>query len=851
MAFSYDGNDLGYDLEVVLPKREAPVKNVQSFGDEIVNQVTYSCDPLGQVRGNQINVDLDGSGPNPADYVDIPPTPAGYTNGPVGGQFRKVASRGSTFDANAAGNIYVDTVPRNGVLRWVHSDGPNRGDPVGAAPAARPIPPVQQRAVLAAETANMNPGQELRPGQYPEGGNPAPGRIYVRVNPTGDVPAHVTRVSGLGNLWGTKPAPAIAPTHPGAPGAPRANAAPAIPAGSPPSYPHGETTFRQRLSSSGLNPAEVELYMQGFSTNPRTRPGEISRQTQALDRDTNNPADSAHRGQRIWNVDNLRVRINTQQTRSAWTALLDKGATPDNAVRFMESQGWSFERSGTAGTDRDHPPVLIGRRNLLDNTTPPLTPEDRSDFARMTETIRSSSLNAEGINAQSQRQEDVNAYLNTFTDQAGRQQAVGTLQRMDYIDSRGQVRGTWTHEQFGRTFYNYAAGDAVPAGALGGTRHEARTINSNSLTTFQQALQTGLSATPPNLTEARRVLADADPITRATGERLMTQALVEGDPHGNPPRPGGVHQVLTSPPYSFSGPDAHAIEVSRGLRNPDGTIPADLAPTNALSEFTRLSGSSRPIRDEIQTTAIQWFRQRHEDGMHRIGMNGETAARFMAGRRYLGRESELPAGTLGRMMQDHAAMEATKGDRHAAAELGRRFINETRGDTIPQPGSPEGNQALLIRNRVQGQPGQRLDPAVQQARQELHTSDEATRERQGRVGREERTLGQRDRELDISAGQLRVAEGQLQATQQRNANDAEQFRMTDARERWATQARLDQDRDEGQKNREAQAINALIAAFAQLIGGAMQAMTAVYQTSGQGLQAVNQSIFSRLGGGGR
>lgn len=827
MAFSYDGNDLGYDLEVVHSKQEVPVKNVQSFGDEFTNQVTYSCDPrLGQVQGNQIAVDHDGRRDTAPVYTDIPPVPAGFIQGPAGGSLRAKASRDSgngQFNPQATGAdmIRVDIAGQDRVPHWVD----HRGQIVAGAAPVRTAPTVQQTVVPAARTATMTPPQSLPPNFYPEGTSPAPGRIYVRIPPTGDVQG-ITRVN---TLWGTAVAPAQR-NHGAAGGRHNANAVPAIPAGAPPSYPLAETTFRERLSAGGLNPAEVELYMQRFPSG-RTRIGNITQHMQALDRDPTSREDPAHRGQKIYSTETLRTRIDTQQMQSAWTSLMAKGATPAEAVRFMRSQGWAID---DAGADATHPPVLNNRRHL-DGTTGDITPEDRSDFAHMAEEVRSTQFNVQGMNDQSQRREDLNSYLGTYTTGEGRQQAIGALQRMNYMDSRGNPTGTWTHEQFGRTFYQYGADASVPPGDLSRVEaHARRDVNPASLSGVNAAL----SETPPNFAAAERALQNVDPLTRAVAERQMTQAYVDG-----------THRVLTTEPNNFSDGDARAIEASLGLRNPDGTIPASLDPSVARGEFNRLSGSGHPARDEIWSRAVQWYQQRHEDGLHRIGMNGETAARFEAGRNYLGVESELPPGTLEHMMNDHAAMEATRGDRQASDALARRFISETSTATIPQPGTPAGDQALRIQGRVQGRAGQRQDPEVEAARQRLHTSDEATRERQGRVGREERSLNQRDRELDLKDREVRTGEENVALTRERNADERERAREDRNERRWEHETRLAQEREEGQKSRDSQFLASMVGAMFQFLGAAMQAMTGVSQTATQGLASINQSTFSRFGGG--
>ncbi len=827
MAFSYDGNDLGYDLEVVVSKQEVPVKNAQSFGDECVSQVTYSCDPrVGSLRGNQIAVDHDHAAGTPPVYVDIPNPPAGHTVG--AGSFRAHASAGATFDpAHIA--LRYDANQQSWVNFTNNRPVVNAGG--GTAPVApvAPPPPVE---VPATQTNSMQNGQSLRPGAYPAGAQQAPqGHIYVRVPASGNLPSQMTRVPGLGNVWATMPAPAPRHGGHGAPGRPNANAVPAVPAGAPPAYTHTETTFRERLSAGGLNPAEVELYMQRFPTG-RTRIGNITQHMQALDRDPTSREDPAHRGQKIYSTETLRTRIDTQQMQSAWTSLMAKGATPADAVRFMRSQGWAID---DVAADATHPPVLSNSRRHLDGTTAEISPQDRSDFARMTEEVRSTQFNVQGMNEQSQRREDLNSYLGTYNTGEGRQQAIGALQRMNYMDSRGNPTGTWTHEQFGRTFYQYGADASVPPGDLSRVEaHARRDVNPASLAGMNAAL----AETPPNFAAAERALQNVDPLTRAVAERQMTQAYVDG-----------THRVLTTEPNNFSDGDARAIEASLGLRNPDGTIPASLDPSVARGEFNRLSGSGHPARDEIWSRAVQWYQQRHEDGLHRIGMNGETAARFEAGRNYLGVESELPPGTLEHMMNDHAAMEATRGDRQASDALARRFISETSTATIPQPGTPAGDQALRIQGRVQGRAGQRQDPEVEAARQRLHTSDEATRERQGRVGREERSLNQRDRELDLKDREVRTGEENVALTRERNADERERAREDRNERRWEHETRLAQEREEGQKSRDSQFLASMVGAMFQFLGAAMQAMTSVSQTATQGLASINQSTFSRFGGG--
>jgi hypothetical protein len=542
----------------------------------------------------------------------------------------------------------------------------------------------------------------------------------------------------------TGTASSVKPAQPRAPGTLR----PAqVPTGGIIAKSKIEEEFRGKLSSAGLNGHEVDLYLKRFPTD-RKRDGLIKAEIASFDRQKPDVA-------------TLRNKIDQYEIKSTWESLLKRGASPKDALAYLEARGWKLQPG--AKLDLKNPPKLEGR--IGPNGPAALTPSDRGALAAQTEEITSAHFNFRGGSIQEdiRLRGDLKTYLSHFKTPDAKRDAEIILRQNDFIDDKGNPKRVWSTEEFADKLYGIPKGKPLPDLSKTQPRffnkdtekNFENIINTAAPKNFENFLKTSNPNALLNFEEAHKYLEslkNTDPASYAILKDKLAKKYNEIN-----------LKLLTHPqgPYKFTEGDAKGIIYSYGV---DSANP-DLEKSKSL--VNRLTGPDAPHRDEVWARGVKFYRDQLPGELALIGLNGEEAAKKLAP--YLGEEDNLPPGTIEGLAKDYTEIQKVKGDRIASETLARKFIEEGRFRAVPGEGSIAGDQAYLVRARTERKGKE--DPQAQAALNRLHGSSLADKERQARKSAQQQ-------ELDLKKAADRRAEESLALEKEKHIDTKENARFS-------------------------------------------------------------------------
>jgi hypothetical protein len=599
----------------------------------------------------------------------------------------------------------------------------------------------------------------------------------------GSAPNQQTKINESdlpGGKWPPNKDPVAPPPGPvnvkPVPGAPNPKATTGI-AGA--GMPLAEQSFRGKLKDAGLSDQDADLYMKTkFPADMNKREAKIKQAEVDLNKRLLAAKDNSELKTRL--TDDLNGEVTKKNLSNSWDGMMKKGVDPDKAKKYLEAQGFEFENGSG---DKKNPPKLSG----------PLTPYGRKHLSEVSTQVNSAEFRGDKIDNYTSQLNDVKDYLSRFKPGPEQEFARNVLKSQGYIDDKDKPKGDWKHEDFAKTLYEVPPKDDKTPGDIPADLKDTKIKQLNGGNDLSKGplgeMQAALNKNPPDFKAARAALDKADPTTQAVGNQYLSKAYADG-----------VHGILTAPPekggYGFSPDDATAVEVARGLKNPDGSTKSVLKAQEAEDQLRTSGGfdtagqpSGPRTKNQIKIDTAKFYRDNLSGEMVRMGMKGDDAAKRMAFKGFLEEPENMPSGALGQMQKDYKDAVNTRGKNDEAKKLALDWKTEAKNTIMPtglavdRYGEVRGN----VDNAYQPD-GPRKPPnqELEQARQRLYGAEQ-----------QKKSLDPKQRELDLKEQELQIQKDN--ASQQRNL---ERDKMKQEKE--IAQSRLDFDKESADENRKLQ-----------------------------------------------
>lgn len=886
MAFRYDSDDLGYDLEVVKSASEQNSRNseTRAFSEPEAGGVVYECQvpPAGTRPGtvdptnaNRVAVDSDNNPVNGAEaWVAIPVPPQGYSR--VGAS---LLARNSTL-ADEDPNKTIRFNPITG--QWpVPGAAPAPRDPGRVRSPAPPPPPPAPRAVDATHPPASPPPASAG---YDQVGAPQRGTnswVYFYRNHTNahqfqkrTVPDHAASAADA-------PTAAVAvqesevpaairtarptPVNPGA----RHGGAARVAEAAAPRLDPNEERLRGILTQRGLSPKEVDAFMTRFPEGAR-RTAEMNRY---LSPARTEPETSAYR---LNNRSAAEIRTDVL-TRARDNAVASARAvtgpnqpTPrqvyNNLVAHGIVQGGRPPAADATWTGTGEHAVDATQWQVADGNQPIRNADSLSSNALYTS--RTASINGQELEQDTQRHILVdrarNDYVEYWTHNGGtpehrptREQAEERFNmiahRVGMTNTDGSVRPGWDPRA--------NTGPAQAFYPVTGENQRFAT-DEHGVTTVDTAHSPFQHEDVTQAADAAHPLPEgANAVTRAVRQgyeanlsRDQAYRMLTGQdfPGPGPHAPLPTEWSPMDPPLTHD--EAIAYLQSRGLTDENGNPTSSSSPAS----FRSLAGDVRS-GDISRSSALDatrvWERNEIARGLHAAPYNlsDTQITQYMLGQHM--RDSNVSVADLDafrRRVQDtrgdaaNALRQEVLTDTHNRAPSGDEEISWARDTTEYLNQSRRGREDSTVearRGRIQGSQEGEANRGTQ--RDTARTAANGQRDA-ARIGAD----GQRDAARTSADGQRDSARISAEGGKdQARISAASQERIADRNNRaQAEQGRLQRlhDKEQREEDRANQLVMSILTMLGQMASGAMQAGTSVGTAS---IQASQSAAYASSRGG--